>query len=436
MVIMLADDIIIRPENYGAILFHKRKGTMIEIDKEAYDFVRYIKKEEIIDTLEWDSKAADQELHLFIQQMVKEEFFLRLPTGILNKKTNVYKPMGDMTTQINTSSLSAPETVHLAITWRCGNKCWDCYIERHKDQIKREMNTKELLKVIDKISDFGVFQIAVGGGEPLIRDDIEEILSHASHKALTIHLTSGRHDISDELLTILGRYLTVLQIGIRNEELLKPQGKDVENLCRIADFMKKANTVIGANVIVDTYCIEHFDVMINTLEMIGFQTITLLRYKPSVDKESFNRFRPSYSQMIRFKQLLTERVQMNRDISYRIDCSFAFLEKDMTEELAEYRGIRGCVAGSRIISVAPDGSVYPCSQMVGRDYKAGNLTEDSMEVIWEKSEVLINQRKYKCSEVFKNSICGSCNAKGYCGGCRIFGEDEGQAAEYCMEEKL
>jgi len=57
-------------------------------------------------------------------------------------------------------------------------------------------------------------------------------------------------------------------------------------------------------------------------------------------------------------------------------------------------------------------------------------------VIWEKSEVLINQRKYKCSEVFKNSICGSCNAKGYCGGCRIFGEDEGQAAEYCMEEKL
>ena len=420
MVIMLADDVIIRKEDFGAILFHKKNGTMIEIDREAYGFVRYIESEQIIDTSEWEPKAAGEELHLFIQHMMNEEFFIRLPAGILNKKSSTY-------------CLSAPETVHLAVTFRCGNKCRDCYIERHKDQIKREMNTKELLMVIDKISDFGVFQIAVGGGEPLIRDDIEEILSYANDKDLTIHLTSGRHDISEELLSILGRYLTVLQIGIRNEELLQTQGRDIEKLCRIADFMKKTKTALGANVIVDTYGIKHFASIIETLEMIGFQTITLLRYKPSVDKESFKRFCPSDDQMMKFKQLLTESVQMHPNISYRIDCSFAFLEKNLGEDMAEYRGIRGCVAGSRIISVAPDGSVYPCSQLVRNDCNAGNLLTDSLKEIWGKSKVLINHRTYKSSETFTNSICGRCEAKGYCGGCQIFGEDIGGVTQYCME---
>ena len=246
-------------------------------------------------------------------------------------------------------------------------------------------------------------------------------------------MTSGRHDISEELLSILGRYLTVLQIGIRNEELLQTQGRDIEKLCRIADFMKKTKTALGANVIVDTYGIKHFASIIETLEMIGFQTITLLRYKPSVDKESFKRFCPSDDQMMKFKQLLTESVQMHPNISYRIDCSFAFLEKNLGEDMAEYRGIRGCVAGSRIISVAPDGSVYPCSQLVRNDCNAGNLLTDSLKEIWGKSKVLINHRTYKSSETFTNSICGRCEAKGYCGGCQIFGEDIGGVTQYCME---
>ena len=110
MVIMLADDIIIRKEDFGAILFHKKKGTMIEIDKEAYCFVRYIESEQIIDTSEWEPEAAGEELHLFIQHMMNEEVFIRLPAGILNKKRSAYRPVGGMAARESTDCLSAPET--------------------------------------------------------------------------------------------------------------------------------------------------------------------------------------------------------------------------------------------------------------------------------------------------------------------------------------
>lgn len=435
MIITVADDIEIRQESFGAILFHKRKGTMIEVDTEAYDFIRQLKEAEIMDILALEEESASEELRLFLRQMINEEFFIELPAGILTKKDFVYRKTGTILPD-KPHHLSAPETVHLAVTFRCENGCRDCYIERHKHQIKAEMSTKELQMVIDKISDFGVFQIAIGGGEPLIRDDMKEILSYASKRGLIIHLTSGKHDIAEKMMADIEKYLTVLQIGIRNEELLETQGKDIEKLRRIVDFMKKRKTTVGANVIIDAYGIEHFDEIIKTLAIIGFQTITSLRYKPSVDKESWNRHVPSYCQMKKFQRLLTKCIQSYPSITFRIDCSFAFLEKNLEEAIAKQKGIRGCVAGSRIVSIAPDGTVYPCSQLVGNDYCAGNLLVQPLAEIWEKSKILTNYRNYRTSEAFQNGACGTCRAKEYCGGCQVFGKDAGGAEKYCVEEMI
>jgi len=432
LVITLADEIVIRQENFGAILFHKRRGTIIEIDKEAYEFIRKIQIEKIIDIHGWEQENVE-ELNSFIQHLVKEEFFIVLSQGALKKKDNTYSPKR-VGTQEKKIYLSAPETVHLAVTFRCENTCRDCYIERHKNQIKNEMSTKQIYRVINQISDLPVFQIAVGGGEPLLRGDIVEILSYAYHKNLIIHLTSGKHDISEELLNNLSRYLTVLQIGIRNKELLETQGEDTRKSERIVRFMKDREKIIGANIVVDRYCIEHFDRILEAIVKIGFQTITFLRYKPSANTESWNTHNPTYSQMMKFKQLLTKAARVYSEIMFRIDCSFTFLEKDLGTDMAQSRGIRGCVAGSRIISIVPDGGVYPCSQLVGRDYYSGNVLKQSLKEIWENSEALMNQRNYRSNVAFLNSKCGKCKAKEYCGACMVFQEVVGGAAKYCMKE--
>ena len=71
--------------------------------------------------------------------------------------------------------LSAPETVHWAVTFRCDESCPDCYIERHKKLFTSELNTQDALKLINKIADSGVFELAIGGGEPFMRNDLEDI---------------------------------------------------------------------------------------------------------------------------------------------------------------------------------------------------------------------------------------------------------------------
>ncbi|MBA1334937.1 MAG: hypothetical protein HPY66_0558 [Firmicutes bacterium] len=95
----------------------------------------------------------------------------------------------------------------------------------------------------------------------------------------------------------------------------------------------------------------------------------------------------------------------------------------MNPQTALYSGIRGCVAGERIISVAPDGSVYPCSQLVGNIFYAGNLLNEDFEAIWNRNNIVKKYRDFREKKSFKNGSCGKCQAKAFCGGCRVFAED-------------
>jgi len=96
--------------------------------------------------------------------------------------------------------------------------------------------------------------------------------------------------------------------------------------------------------------------------------------------------------------------------------------------------LSGCVAGERIAAVAPDGSVYPCSQLVGQAYKAGNLTRDSLKMIWRESEIFNRYRNFRQNKQFMDSEYGQCNANRFCGGCRVFAKDTNGCEPHCPLE--
>jgi radical SAM protein with 4Fe4S-binding SPASM domain len=110
-------------------------------------------------------------------------------------------------------------------------------------------------------------------------------------------------------------------------------------------------------------------------------------------------------------------------IEIRVDCASAFLMRDIHSPAAIRSGIKGCVAGVRILSLSPDGCAYPCSQLVGSAYYAGNLVCDSFEKVWRESDVLNKLRHFRQSAAFVDSVCGKCSANRFCGGCRVFAKD-------------
>jgi len=155
----------------------------------------------------------------------------------------------------------------------------------------------------------------------------------------------------------------------------------------------------------------------------GFQRFIFLRYKPIADHVRWKSENPDGDELKLFKDWMTCAKRQHPQLMLRVDCAATFLLRDMNPLAAKHAGIKGCVAGDRIISIAPDGTVYPCSQLVGNAHRLGNLAKDSFSAIWHESDRLNQYRHFRRSASFGDGVCGRCDASPFCGGCRIFAKD-------------
>jgi len=278
-----------------------------------------------------------------------------------------------------------------------------------------------MCRVIDKISDIGVFQLAIGGGEPFVRNDLGLIVEYAANKGLLVHVTTGQYILDPKLADVL-KHVKSLHIGIRSEELLT-NTKANEKLHLLSEYVNISGVSLGANLIMTRFTIDNAEKILGLLLQLGIKRVIFLRYKPTSDIARWNIENPQPNKLQKFRRWLISARLRHQEVMLRIDCAASFLMRDIIESDAVYSGIKGCAAGDRIVSVAPDGSVYPCSQLVGDPFCAGNILKESFGTIWHESKVLEKYRNFRNNESFSGGICGKCDAALSCGGCRVFADD-------------
>ena len=68
-----------------------------------------------------------------------------------------------------------PLYVQLQLTTACNRRCWWCYIERNN--VSWDLGeARKLLKFLDE---WGVFGVALGGGEPFVYPHLVELVKYA-----------------------------------------------------------------------------------------------------------------------------------------------------------------------------------------------------------------------------------------------------------------
>ena len=86
----------------------------------------------------------------------------------------------------------SPLAMTFAVTYRCMAKCVHCSAGKHFKAGEKELSTEEAKKLIDDSQKLGVTIIAFTGGEPLIREDLFELISYVNQKkAMPIMFTNG-----------------------------------------------------------------------------------------------------------------------------------------------------------------------------------------------------------------------------------------------------
>src|SRR3990170_1738837 len=76
------------------------------------------------------------------------------------------------------------------LTHRCNYRCRGCNVWRHKSCFQ-EVSTDKVKKGIDVLRDLGVVEIVLSGGNPLLREDIGEIIDYSSRFFLTTIYDNG-----------------------------------------------------------------------------------------------------------------------------------------------------------------------------------------------------------------------------------------------------
>ena len=82
-----------------------------------------------------------------------------------------------------------PHHAQWMITRKCNYRCRGCNVWQEQDQ--RELSTEEIKRGLDILKELGVVDIVLSGGEPLLREDADEIIEYASRFFVTTVYDNG-----------------------------------------------------------------------------------------------------------------------------------------------------------------------------------------------------------------------------------------------------
>jgi MoaA/NifB/PqqE/SkfB family radical SAM enzyme len=96
----------------------------------------------------------------------------------------------------------------IELTERCDNDCVHCCIclpEHDEAARRREMSTAEVQAVLTQAAALGALSVRFTGGEPLIRDDFEELYLFARRLGLKVMLFTNARGVTPEIADLLAR---------------------------------------------------------------------------------------------------------------------------------------------------------------------------------------------------------------------------------------
>ena len=97
----------------------------------------------------------------------------------------------------------------LEITTRCNNDCRHCYINlpvNNKKAQDSELSASQIYKIIDEAVSLGAIWCLITGGEPLLREDFNEIYIYAKKKGLLVSVFTNATLLTEDHIELFKQY--------------------------------------------------------------------------------------------------------------------------------------------------------------------------------------------------------------------------------------
>ncbi len=300
------------------------------------------------------------------------------------------------------------------LTYRCPLQCPYCSNPVDIARYNNELSTDEWIKVLRDARSMGAMQLGFSGGEPLVRRDLEELVTEARRLGYYSNLiTSGVGMDADRVAAFREAGLDHIQISFQasSQDLNDFLGgtSSFEHKRAMARAVKAQGYPMVLNVVLhrrNIDAIEDIILMCRELQADFVELASTQYYGWS--RINLDALLPTREQLTR-----AEAVARKYQAQFKDEMKVIYVVPDYFEERP-----KACMNGwgSIFLTIAPDGSALPChaaASLPGMSFP--NVKDLSIKEIWEQSDAFNRYRGFD----WMPEPCRSCPEKQKdFGGCR------------------
>lgn len=250
----------------------------------------------------------------------------------------------------------APFLISWSLTNRCNHHCEYCGIWKMKTN---ELNTEEVFFVIDELSQCGNKAIAFTGGEPLIRDDIAEIIDYCFYKGIYTKLTTNGSLVKDRIngLKKVG-FVRLSCDGPKEIHDLQRQTGSYGEVIQAAGLLKEHNIKVGLNCVISKLNVSCINEILREAKKMNVRvSFQPLEYRNGSDF-LFRNMPTQEDYRSVFKMLIAEKKSGNKYIANSLTVLNYMLNGPKESKIK-------CWAGLLIWRITPDGKITACDRLEG-----------------------------------------------------------------------
>jgi radical SAM protein with 4Fe4S-binding SPASM domain len=318
--------------------------------------------------------------------------------------------------RMNYWKVPAPAGVLWDLTSKCNLRCRHCVVSAGEECID-ELSFDDCCRLIDEFADFGVSQLILSGGEPMIRKDFFKIAEYVASKGIMIQVaTNGTlidKEDAEKLANIGARAQVSLDSSIPeiHDDFRQSSGSWQKTVNGIK-LLVKAGVPVTLAAAVTTMNIDDIPELYELGKELGVNTFRILPFVPSgrgTDARDLEVKPTRMQELTEF--LLSKRESQGPEIApMEFECTFRPVTEHETEIASDTR--IGCDGAIGYCTVTSKGDVLPCNYFEGADVE--NVKDRSFEWIWDNSRFLNYFRSLKASDM--KGECSRCQWLSVCRG--------------------
>lgn len=307
--------------------------------------------------------------------------FEQYATGVIDPSQNAFF-------QQTHAQRRAPISMYLSLTHRCPYDCFHCSAKHRTSS--EELTTDQWKQIIAALQSMGVSVIGFTGGEPLLRDDLADLISSIDDRSSSVLFTSGAGMTVQRAKQMKAAGLFSVGISLdswdRDEHDDKrghggafTQAVQAIQDCRKAGLYTMIQTMITPSEVNRAFLLRFF----RFARKLDAHEVKILEPIPS-GRLCFPKADQVFWTDSMRKTLISIQNEANQTGQYPKITSFP-----STESPLRY----GCGAGTQHSYIDSDGSLYPCDFV---PLSFGNVAQHPVNELWRQMNQAIGLPKTVC----------------------------------------